>query len=393
MKNINLRRVFTIITLLASIFNLTQAQTTNKFKIIGQLQKETNGKIFLIYRLNSSNKIDSAIVKNGAFTIEGHINDPVFATLSFNPILYPKTGGTQHTDFQNFFLEGTTYKIDSKDSVKRAIITGGKAQSDYLKHGAAFSTLSGKYNRLVNQMGQYKKDGNDTAATRIGEELTLIQKEKEVIDSIFIKKNPDSYVAFTLWKNKQRGIIDPPLEKEFLHFTKEVRTTIEGSRIGGSIAKAKALSPGNLAPDFTLPKPDGSMTSLSKYRGKNVLLVFWFKNFGSFNDFAFNLNRLNRMLKDKNTVLLGIYYNLMPGETKDTWIKTIEEQSFNWENVADIDGIRNDKHGDSAVASSYDLGPDKMPQGFLIGPDGKIIARHLVLKDRELYADIQKMLK
>jgi peroxiredoxin Q/BCP len=45
---------------------------------------------------------------------------------------------------------------------------------------------------------------------------------------------------------------------------------------GGIDAVAKDLTPGALAPDFTLPGSDGKTYRLSDLRGKQVVVIAWF---------------------------------------------------------------------------------------------------------------------
>ena len=69
---------------------------------------------------------------------------------------------------------------------------------------------------------------------------------------------------------------------------------------------AFAKTPGSLAPDFTLPDLDGKNVTLSKFRGKVVLLNFWNTWCGPCRAEMPSLNNLYLELKDKGLVVLSI---------------------------------------------------------------------------------------
>ncbi|MCX5718535.1 MAG: TlpA disulfide reductase family protein [Nitrospirae bacterium] len=69
---------------------------------------------------------------------------------------------------------------------------------------------------------------------------------------------------------------------------------------------AFAKTPGSLSPDFTLPDLDGKNVTLSKFRGKVVLLNFWNTWCGPCRAEMPSLNNLFLELKDKGLVVLSI---------------------------------------------------------------------------------------
>jgi cytochrome c biogenesis protein CcmG/thiol:disulfide interchange protein DsbE len=69
---------------------------------------------------------------------------------------------------------------------------------------------------------------------------------------------------------------------------------------------AFSKTPGSLAPDFTLPDLDGKNVTLSKFRGKVVLLNFWNTWCGPCRAEMPSLNNLFLELKDKGLVVLSI---------------------------------------------------------------------------------------
>jgi thioredoxin-dependent peroxiredoxin len=91
---------------------------------------------------------------------------------------------------------------------------------------------------------------------------------------------------------------------------------------------------GSLAPDFTLPDEDGSMKSLSDYRGQNVMLYFYPKDFTSgcsleaqeFRDHEYEIG-------DLNAVVIGV-----SADSIDSHKDFCQEQSLNFTLLSDADG-------------------------------------------------------
>ncbi len=91
---------------------------------------------------------------------------------------------------------------------------------------------------------------------------------------------------------------------------------------------------GGLAPDFTLPDEDGKMRSLSDYRGQNVILYFYPKDFTSgctleaqeFRDHEYEIG-------DLNAVVIGI-----SADDEDSHKNFCQELSLNFTLLSDADG-------------------------------------------------------
>ena len=69
--------------------------------------------------------------------------------------------------------------------------------------------------------------------------------------------------------------------------------------------------------------------------------------------------------KDKNFTILGVSLD----RSKDSWIKAIKDDNLTWTHVSDL------KFWNNEVAVKYKI--QMIPQNFLIGPDGKIVAKNL----------------
>jgi peroxiredoxin len=123
---------------------------------------------------------------------------------------------------------------------------------------------------------------------------------------------------------------------------------------------------GAIAPDLAFPNPEGKILKLSDLRGKVVLLDFWaawcrpcrmenpnvVKDYHKYHDKGFEV------------------YSVSLDKDKNSWLKAIQDDGLIWPNhVSDL------KYWSSEAAAIY--GVTSIPATFLIGKDGRIIAKNL----------------
>lgn len=365
----------------------------NPFTINGSIDTKQQGTMVLQYNKDGETLKERTPVKDGVFQFKGQTGDPAKAILRFEEEAGNGVPQNKQQQFQRFYLQGGTVTIKGDKGLSEAVIKAAKSQSEFVQLNQQQHPLTIQIEQLRAQMEIARKEVNDTAMSAIQLQGKRLSAKAKNIDSLFIIKHPDSYVAFDLWKDLHRGVIDPEDEAGYLFFSKKIRESREGRQIAEKVEMAKKLDVGKVAPDFTLRDTQNQPVSLSSLKGKNVLLCFWFRSFWGFNVFSFNLSKINRQLKDKNLVILAVSY-----DTAADWKKALEEQTMNYIHLTDEGGIKiggsnAQNKAISPVAKSYGLTTmDVLPQGFLIGPDGKITARHLNFKDAGLSSKLEKLL-
>lgn len=144
--------------------------------------------------------------------------------------------------------------------------------------------------------------------------------------------------------------------------------------VGGIHAKVvgeRLLALGNVAPDISLPNPDGVVTNLASLRGKVVLIDFWAS-------WCHPCRRENpnvvRMYNDYNKEGFEVF-SVSLDKDHDKWVRAIETDGLRWTHVSDL------KFWQSAAAKKY--GVKSIPFTVLIDRDGTILGKNLRGADLE----------
>jgi peroxiredoxin len=369
------------------------AQAPDSFTINGKLGTlGAPAKVYLIYQLGSNNVVDSSNVTNGTFRLTGSVLNPVNATLAVNykgvdlPKFiqdnYPDGGPSKTADDLNLFLEKGTITVNSKDSVSKAVITGSVLNDDNRRLTAQLATITKKAQALMAEAKSATPDQQKTPdfQSRIQAKYKNIQAEQKAALKNFITANPNSFLSL-LAINSVGGPAPDPSEIEplFTGLAQSLKDTETGKNLKRSIDALKVTAIGALAPDFIQNDVNGAPVKLSSFKGKYVLLDFWASWCGPCRQENPNVVRNYNKYKAKNFTVLGV--SLDKAEGKSAWLAAIKSDGLDWTQVSDL------KYWNNEVATLYQV--SSIPQNFLIGPDGKIIAKNL--RGEDLDAKLQEL--
>lgn len=115
------------------------------------------------------------------------------------------------------------------------------------------------------------------------------------------------------------------------------------------------------APDFSSKDPSGNTITLSSFRGKKVVLMFWASWCEPCTSHNAQLVALYNQYKDKDVVFLGVSLD----SSKEKWVSCIKKDKLDWHHVSDLNGWS------SVIARDYHI--EAIPQYYMLDVQGNIV--------------------
>lgn len=254
---------------------------------------------------------------------------------------------------------------DGSDREGKMEITG----SEDVEHMATIQKMLKEQNEEIQKINTdfiNARDAKDEEKMKnIQDDFLLMQEKKkeqikqkieEMLPSIaviqgmnFFNPNED----FEFMNSVAQRLYEAHPESDIVQFYKEQMDNLATTAVG------------SMAPDFSMPTPEGDTVSLIDYKGKYVLVDFWAAWCKPCRQENPNIVEAYQKYKDEGFEILGVSLD----RKREDWLQAIETDNLEWTQISEL------KYWQTPVVQQYNI--SGIPFSLLINPEGKIVAKNL----------------
>lgn len=356
----------------------------NKYQLKGEFKDTTtSGMAFLSFYREGKLHNDTAAVNNGFFTFSGITEGPQQAYLRFESDV-EKRNSSKSVDARSLYLDRGTVTLVIEDSIQTAHISGPVITTEH----ELYKSIVSPYDQHLRELQTaYQKLSSDQKKDKefvssLEAKIQNVKQAKEEAQLSYVKANPNSFFSIQAITDIAGYRIDVDKIQPLVNLlSPALRESKAGQELARTIESAKATEIGESAPAFTLFDSHDKQVSLSDYMGGYVLVDFWASWCAPCRAENPTLVKAYDKYKNNNFTIVGV--SIDKEKDRDKWLKAIQDDKMNWPQLID-----SSQGSDNSSADKY--GVRAIPSNYLIGPDGKIIAKNL--RGEALDMELRKLL-
>ena len=350
-----------IIYLLSASFIISCNSSQEGIRVSGTIDNPLTDESIIINQFESTGikPIDTVSVNDsGEYSFLLNPSEPTFYRVNF-------------FDRQqvNLILEGNeeevTLNVDGNNPQGKAEVSGAKHTKYLQQLEGMMKDQQSDVQDLNQQAIQARMDGDQEAMERLTNEYYDLMRVRQREIKDYIWSISPSLAAFyglrSLNPEEHFQFYDSLAQK----FNEKLPNHLFTADLQKQVESLRKLAIGAQAPEIALPSPEGDTIKLSSLKGNYVLIDFWAAWCKPCRAENPNVVRMYNKYGGENFEILGVSLD----RNRAAWVKAIEQDGLPWKHVSDL------KYFNSQAAADYRI--NSIPATYLIGPDGKIIAKGL----------------
>lgn len=342
-----------LFTLILFVVLVVPAISQNKTFVIKGTVEVENPEIKLVFNDWDISRSEDIIIDKGFFEVNGELEEGTYPRVAFISVVR----GTS-SQGNSVILEPGEIKVSFDKSYKMKV--GGTPENDNLQR---LNTIISKYDDAASSafwawQSAYNKKASEQELEELWKKVEDTKAEaREVKIKLLLENN--NYASLVLAQSLVR-YEGAEVSGKFIKQFERYSYTRGYQNMKKHYEAMSRCTDGAMVKDFTLPNPEGKMISLSDFRGKWVLLDFWYVGCHWCRKLAPNLGKIYKDYKDKLEI---ISINVDKESDREKMLNVIKEDNMIWTQV-----------NDSKKELPEYFGVTGYPTLFLIDPQGRGIA-------------------